>query len=96
MPDSGCEQVHRTWAHPLRFAVGLWVFLIASSLVLSAGCASKQEVETRAQRQRTEHFECLPDRWEEPPKEIGQTPPDSAPNARDVDPFLETNSKSQD
>lgn len=76
--------------------VAVMTFLMTSSILLSAGCASKQEVKTKQRRQQTEHFQCLPDRWAEPPQEIGQTPPDSAPNARDIDPFLEPNSKLQD
>lgn len=63
---------------------------------MGAGCAAKQETTQTRQARHVQHFECLPDRWEAPPEEIGQTPPDQSPSARDIDPFITDDSTDQD
>lgn len=75
---------------------GLVLAWMVGASALSAGCGAKQESKRTTRTQHVQHFECLPDRWEEPPEEIGQTPADSAPNARDIDPFLTDESSSKD
>ena len=52
------------------------------------GCGSKQRVEER-EVQPPPTFDCISDRWAEPPPEVGQTPPDREPSALDVDPFVD-------
>lgn len=96
MGEQRCRHPNGSPKRPWALGVAVLVFLVSSTMFLGAGCASKQEVETTQRHQKTERFECLPERWAEPPKDIGQTPPDRAPNARDIDPFLETNTKIQD
>lgn len=62
-----------------------------SSVVVALGCnacGSRQRTE-EVQAVEVEDFDCVSDRWADPPREIGQTPPDSFPSALDVDPFNE-------
>lgn len=54
----------------------------------SSGCGSKQRVEER-EAAPPPTFDCISDRWAEPPLDVGQTPPDREPTALDIDPFLD-------
>lgn len=74
-----------TSQHALRYR-GLC--LAACFFGLLAACGAKQEKTTTRKAQTIEHFECVPERWSEPPESIGETPPKDGPNARDIDPFL--------
>jgi len=62
-------------------------FLFIAITCLSA-CGGKQEKSTVRAAQPMQHFECVPERWAEPPPNIGETPPHDGPDSRDVDPFL--------
>lgn len=83
----------RTPQHKLWATVPAFILLAG---LMSASCAAKQDTDTQIQRQAVQDFSCLPDRWAEPPANVGQTPPDKAPSVRDVDPFRQKNSNSQD
>lgn len=70
-------------------AAGTFFF---AAMVLFGACGSKQKVEAR-QEGPPPSFDCISDRWAEPPAQIGQTPPDISPSASDVDPFLDAPQK---
>lgn len=74
-----------------RAARPILAALIFASMTLSA-CGAKQRVEAR-EAAPPPSFDCISDRWAEPPVEIGQTPPDQEPSALDVDPFSDAPSK---
>lgn len=66
--------------------------MVCASLLFFSACGSKQKVETREDAPPPS-FDCISERWAEPPAQIGQTPPDISPSASDVDPFVDAPQK---
>lgn len=71
-----------------RSAIFYLFCTVAMALALQTGCGSKQRVEER-EVGPPPSFDCLSDRWAEPPPNVGETPPDQSPSMRDIDPFLD-------
>lgn len=57
--------------------MGLLVMLSA----LFAACAGSSASRGPAEEETVQRYDCVPERWEEPPPNIGETPPvDAAPH----------------
>lgn len=69
-----------------RFRIGALALVLFA--FMSNACGSRQRTE-EVEVLEVEDFDCVSERWADPPREIGQTPPDSFPSATDVDPFNE-------
>lgn len=79
--------------HARYASVGILLLAIAG---WNMGCGAKQETSTTRRAQTIERFECVPERWSQPPENIGESPEKDGPDSRDLDPFRTPPSSKKD
>lgn len=67
-----------------------WIFALCTLALACTACAGSSATSGPSEPPEVERFECVPQRWEEPPPNIGETPPVEAPPHDSLQPFYDS------